>query len=177
MTGLLLLYYEFFKVGLFAMGGGLADKYDWFTREMIGDMIAVSESTPGPIGVNMATYTGFQNAGPVGAVVATLGLITPSIIIIIIIAQFLKKFSESKAVQDVFYTLRPAVTGLIGAVAVSLILGEVIDKNAVASGVLEMLKFKEIVWFVLLVVLTNKYKKHPLFYVGISAAVGVLLSF
>ena len=88
MTGLLLLYYEFFKVGLFAMGGGLAtlpflydlaDKYDWFTREMIGDMIAVSESTPGPIGVNMATYTGFQNAGPVGAVVATLGLITPSI--------------------------------------------------------------------------------------------------
>ena len=73
--------------------------------------------------------------------------------------------------------MRPAVTGLIGAVAVSLILGEVIDKNAVASGVLEMLKFKEIVWFVLLVVLTNKYKKHPLFYVGISAAVGVLLSF
>ena len=185
---LFLLYYEFFKIGLFAVGGGmatlpflydLADKYDWFTQKMVGDMIAISESTPGPIGVNMATYTGFQNAGPVGAVVATMGLITPSIIVIIIIAQFLKKFSESQTVQDIFYTLRPAVTGLIGAVAVTLITGEVINAGAFSQGgtISEIFKFKEVIWFFILIVLTNKYKKHPLFYICISAAVGILFSF
>ncbi|MGE4213223.1 MAG: chromate transporter [Anaerotignaceae bacterium] len=185
---LLLLYFEFFKVGLFAVGGGLAtlpflfklsDKYTWFTDKMVGDMIAISESTPGPIGVNMATYAGFQNYGIIGAVVATLGLITPSIIIIIIVANFLKKFSESVMVQNLFSTLRPAVSGMLGAVAITLIIGEIFDFDTYAiSGLLsEVLRYKQIIWFALLVFLTNKYKKHPLFYIAISAAVGVALKF
>ena len=116
------LFYEFFKAGLFAIGGGMAtlpflynisDKTGWFTYGQLADMVAISESTPGPIGVNMATYVGFTTAGIPGAVVATVGLITPSIIIILIIAGFLKSFKDSKYVQNAFYGLRPASTGLI----------------------------------------------------------------
>ena len=124
------LFFEFFKTGLFAVGGGLAtlpflnemsDTTGWFTRADLADMIAVSESTPGPIGVNMATYAGFTTAGIPGALVATLGLILPSLIIILIIAGFLKKFSENKVVKAVFSGLRPASVALIAAVLLSLL--------------------------------------------------------
>ena len=116
------LFYEFFKIGLFALGGGLATlpflynlaaKYPWFDASMLPNMIAVSESTPGPIGVNMATYAGYSAAGISGGIVATLGLVTPSIIIIMIIAGFLNKFQENLYVKSAFYGLRPAVTALI----------------------------------------------------------------
>ena len=118
------LFYEFFKVGLFSIGGGLATipfltdlggRTWWFTAGELANMIAVSESTPGPMVVNMATYVGFHLGGIPGGVVATLGLITPSILVILIIAGFLKKFRESRAVDAVFYGLRPASTALIAA--------------------------------------------------------------
>ena len=105
------LFYEFFKTGLFAVGGGMAtlpflsaiaEKTGWFTQGMLADMIAVSESTPGPIGVNMATYVGFTTAGVPGAIAATLGLITPSVIIILIIARFLKAFRDNQYVDAAF---------------------------------------------------------------------------
>ena len=121
---LLRLYFEFAKVGLFAVGGGLATipflqnmgaNTGWFTSTDLTTMIAVSESTPGPMGVNMATYVGFETAGLPGAVIATLGLITPSIIIIMIIAGFLQKFRQSKTVDAIFQGLRPASTALISA--------------------------------------------------------------
>ena len=188
IAGLLLLYYEFFKVGLFAVGGGLAtlpflydlaDKYDWFTKKMVGDMIAISESTPGPIGVNMATYVGFQNYGIIGAIVSTLGLVSPSIIIIILIARFLQSFSDHPVVKRVFSGLRPTVTGLIGAVAVSLVVAEVISSSVYESqGIsLAMFQWKAVVLFLILLVATNRYKKHPLFYIAIAAAVGILFQF
>lgn len=117
----LLLFYEFFKTGLFAVGGGLATLpflYDmaarhpeWFTTSQLADMVAVSESTPGPLGVNMATYVGFITGGLPGALVATIGLVAPSIIIILIVAAFLKRFRDSKLVNAVFYGLRPGVDG------------------------------------------------------------------
>ena len=78
---------------------------DWFSASQIADMVAVSESTPGPIGVNMATYVGFQVGSIPGAVVATIGLVTPSIIVILIIAAFLRSFRDSRIVQSVFYGL------------------------------------------------------------------------
>ena len=95
---LLILFLEFFKIGLFSVGGGLAtlpflydlaDKYPWLSASQIPDMIAISESTPGPLGVNMATYAGFHCAGPLGSVIATAGLVTPSVIVIIIVYKFL----------------------------------------------------------------------------------------
>ena len=98
------LFYEFFKIGLFAIGGGLATlpflydlcgRYSWITTDNIADMVAISQSTPGPLGINMATYAGYQGGGLLGGIIATIGLITPSIIIIIIIAHILNKFKES----------------------------------------------------------------------------------
>ena len=123
------LFLEFAKVGLFAVGGGLATipflqdmgaRTGWFTNADLTTMIAVSESTPGPMGVNMATYVGFEAAGLPGAVLATLGLITPSIIIIIIIAGFLQKFRQSKTVDAVFQGLRPASTALIASAGLTV---------------------------------------------------------
>ena len=111
---LLRLFWEFFKTGLFAVGGGMATLpflYDisartgWFTTGQLADMIAVSESTPGPIGVNMATYVGFTAAGVPGAAVATLGLVTPSVIVILIVARVLAAFRQNKYVDAAFYGL------------------------------------------------------------------------
>lgn len=123
------LFYEFFKTGLFSVGGGLAtipflqhmgETTGWFTNTELTTMIAVSESTPGPMGVNMATYVGFETGGLLGAVIATLGLIAPSIIVILIIAGFLQKFRHSKAVEATFAGLRPASTALITAAGLSV---------------------------------------------------------
>ena len=123
------LFYEFFKVGLFSVGGGLATipflqdlgvRTGWFTAADLADMIAVSESTPGPMGVNMSTYVGFTCGGLLGAVVGVLGLITPSIIVILIVAGFLKKFRDSRVVNGIFEGLRPASTALIAAAGLSV---------------------------------------------------------
>lgn len=185
MNMLLLLYLEFFKVGLFAIGGGLAtlpflydlaEKYTWITNTMIGDMIAISESTPGPMGVNMATYVGFQSCGVVGSIAATLGLITPSVIVIIIIANVLVKFKESKAVENVFYTLRPAATGLIAAAGLSVIMLAIFKTN-VAAFSLSKFDYKCLILFVLMIIFTRKTKFHPIVAIAISGAIGILFSF
>ena len=121
------LFYEFFKTGLFAVGGGLAtlpflsdmaDRTGWFTQAQLADMLAVSESTPGPVGVNMATYVGFETAGVLGAVVATLGLVTPSVIVILIVASFLKAFRSNRFVDAAFYGLRPASTAMVASAGI-----------------------------------------------------------
>ena len=127
---LITLCFEFFKTGLLAVGGGLAtlpflsemaNKYPgWFTHAELADMIAVSESTPGPIGVNMATYVGFTTAGYGGSVVATLGLITPSIIVILIVARIYEKFQASRIVKGCMTGLKPAVVGLIAAAIIPI---------------------------------------------------------
>ena len=118
----IVLFFEFFKVGLFTIGGGLAslpflyelaEKYTWINNSMIADMIAISQSTPGPIGINMATYAGFKAGGILGGIVATFAIVLPSFIIIVIVANFLNKFKNSKLVDSAFKGLRPAVTGLI----------------------------------------------------------------
>ena len=127
------LFLEFFRTGLFAVGGGLAtipflyhisDSTGWFTHGQLADMIAVSESTPGPMGVNMATYVGYTVGGVPGAVIATLGLITPSILVILIVARFLAKFRTNRTVDAVFYGLRPASCGLIAAAGLSVVRSE-----------------------------------------------------
>ena len=124
------LFIEFFQIGLFAVGGGpatipflmdLADKYDWYTKADVANMLAVSESTPGPIGVNMATYAGYNAAGFLGGIVATCSLVLPSLIVIVIVARMLQSFSENKYVKSAFWTIRPAVTGLIATAVVGLI--------------------------------------------------------
>ncbi len=190
MSSWLILFYEFFKIGLFSIGGGLAtlpflyklaDKYEWFQSGMIADMIAVSESTPGPLGVNMATYTGFQFGGVLGSIVATVGLVFPSVVIIILISRFLEKFRSNSHVEDVFYLLRPAVTGLIGGAGFSVLLMALFHVSTLSDismgNFLEQIGIKECILFVLMLFLTNKFKKHPVVYITAAAVVGIIFAF
>ena len=155
------LFYEFFKTGLFAIGGGLAtlpflsdmaDRTGWFTQAQLADMLAVSESTPGPVGVNMATYVGFETSGVLGAVVATLGLVTPSVIVILIVASFLKAFRSNKFVDAAFYGLRPASTAMVASAGIGVVLLSLVDTSA--SG-LALFRWKELALAVVLLVLTR----------------------
>lgn len=184
------LFFSFFKTGLFAIGGGMAtipflyemaDTTGWFTRDDLANMIAVSESTPGPIGVNMATYVGFITGSEVagiptailGAVIATLGLITPAVIIILVIASFLKNFRDNKQLNNAFYGLRPASTGLIAAAGISVAV-TVLFPEAFS---LAAFNFKGAVLAVILLALTNvkQLKKlHPIVFIAASAAVGII---
>lgn len=190
------LFYEFFKTGLFAVGGGMAtipflynmaDTTGWFTRIDVDNMIAVGESTPGPIGVNMATYVGYLTGGNVGgvpaailgAVVATLGLITPSIIVILIIASFLKSFRDNRYVDSAFYGLRPASTGLIAAAGLSVVVSNLFFSDALAQGFsLALFNWKGWILAIVLWLLTNKVKQtkglHPILFILASAVVGIL---
>lgn len=190
MNGLLLLIFEFFKIGLFSVGGGmatlpflyrLADKYPWFSISQIPDMIAISESTPGPLGVNMATYAGYQYAGAIGSVCATLGLIFPSVVIILVVSKFLEKFRNNKYVEYAFYGLRPAVTGLIASAGAGVLVGALFHSAKLQelqlSTLGSMVGVKECILFVVMLFATNKWKKHPVFYILIGAAVGIALAF
>ena len=186
------LFWEFFKTGLFAVGGGMAtlpflysmsDTTGWFTHAQLADMIAVSESTPGPIGVNMATYVGFTAAGIPGAVIATLGLITPSIIIILIIARVLAAFRQNKYVDAAFYGLRPCSVGLIAAAGLLVVKIALFDFDLFKeTGVLlDLFNGKAILLAAVLIVLTRYVKPlkklHPVFFILGSAAVGALFAF
>ncbi len=192
MMILLRLYYEFFKAGLFAIGGGLAtlpflydisDKTGWFTYSQLADMVAVSESTPGAMGVNMATYVGFTSAGVPGALIATLGLITPSIIIILIIAHFLASFRSNKYVDHAFYGLRPASAGLIAAAGLSVFVLVALNTDLFAqTGILtDLISVKSIILMAVIFFFTSVCKKtrdlHPIVFIAASAAVGIVFNF
>ena len=189
---LLQLFFEFFKTGLFAVGGGMATLpflYDisartgWYTTEMLADMIAVSESTPGPIGVNMATYVGFVTAGIPGAIIATLGLITPSIVIILLIARALKAFRENPYVEAGFYGLRPCSVGLIAAAGFLVIKLALFNTELYQESgkLIDLFDFKAIALAAVLLVCTRYVKKlkglHPIFFILASAVIGIVFSF
>ncbi len=195
MSVFFLLFIEFFKTGLFAIGGGLAtlpflyemaDKYTWFDEAILTDMIAISESTPGPIGVNMATYAGYSaghmqagiGGGILGAALATIGLIMPSIIIILIVARFLKRFRDNKLVNDAFFMLRPAVTGLIASACFTIIQTSLFQIPAFqASGNLwDVFILPSIILFAVLFAASNIWKKlHPIVFIAAAAVAGILL--
>ena len=190
------LFWEFFKTGLFAVGGGMAtipflyemsDKTGWFTHNDLANMIAVGESTPGPIGVNMATYVGFvtgmQDKGILtailGAVTATMGLITPCVIIILIVAAVLKSFRNNRYVDSAFYGLRAASTGLIAAAGFTVVAANLFFSDVWAQGnYLGAFNWKGIALAVVLWLLTNVVKKtkkwHPIVFIGFSALVGII---
>jgi chromate transporter len=179
---LFLLFAEFFKTGLFSIGGGLAtlpflyrmaDVYDWMSYTDIANMLAVSESTPGPIGINMATYTGFNCAGVIGSVTATLGLVCPSIIVIVIIARILRSFKENAVVKAVFSGLRPAATGLIGAACFAVLRVALVQDAAELW--YDFLKWRECILFLVIFLGVLLLKKHPIVYIAAAGVVGVVL--
>lgn len=166
-----LLFFEFFKVGLFAIGGGLvtvpflfnlSDKYHWFSHQELADLIAISESTPGPLGINMAIYAGYNTAGIAGGVLATLGLIAPSIIIIVLVARLLRHCKENCYVQGAFYAVRPAVVALILFASVQLFNLAIVNWFAAALGIVF---FAAVHWI----------KLHPIIYILAGMAVGIVL--
>ena len=179
----LTLFIEFFKIGLFAIGGGLATipfltdlitKYNWFTTTELTNMIAISESTPGPIGVNMATYVGYTVGGIGGAIITTLGLVTPSLIIIVIISKLLTNFKENPYVKKIFTILRPAVTGLLASAAFLVFQAAFIINNPETTSIIEHVNIPAIIAFILLCIFQYKTNKHPIIVITIAAIIGIL---
>ncbi|MBQ2819704.1 MAG: chromate transporter [Clostridia bacterium] len=194
------LFWEFFKTGLFAVGGGMAtvpflydmgERMGWFTDAQLADMIAVADSTPGPIGVNMATYVGYTSVsealnstlmGVFGALVATFSLVLPSVIVVLIVAKVLKAFKDNFYVKSAFYGLRPASTGLITAagctVAAIALLN--IDLFKETGKFLDVLNIPALILAAVLIVLTNVKgikKLHPVVFIAFSAIVGIVFKF
>ena len=172
------LFLAFFKTGLFAVGGGLAtlpflyeisDTWHWFSHADIADMIAISESTPGAIGINMSTYAGFLTAGVPGGFIATLGLGTPCVIIILIIARILKKFKDNPYVEKAFY----------GAAGINVARIALVDLPAFqeTGSILRLFVWKAILLALILYFAMKKVKLHPIAFIAISALVGILFHF
>jgi len=183
---LLRLFYEYFKVGLFSVGGGLAtvpflaelsDKTGWFTKVQLADMLAISESTPGPIGVNMASYVGFTAAGIPGVIFATFGLVAPSVIVIIIVISIISKFKDSEIVKSVYYGLRPASLALISAAGIEVVKIALVNFSTFKTDFLGSFNIKSILLAVVVYFAMKKIKIHPVFFILASAIVGIVFNY
>ena len=188
MSTLLRLFLEFFKTGLFSVGGGLAtlpflyeisDSTGWFTHADIADMIAVSESTPGAIGINMSTYAGYQTAGIVGSIIASISLALPSFIVILIVAHFLNKFKGNRYVDAAFYGLRPASISMITAAGVNVVKIALINIPAFESSrsMADLFIWEAMLLAVVIFVLRRRFKLHPILFIAASAVVGIVFRF
>lgn len=188
MTIYLRLFYEFFKIGLFSVGGGLATlpflykvsaETNWFSINDLLNMVAVSESTPGAIGINISTYVGFTTKGIIGAILATLSLALPAVIVIIIVSKFLEKFKDSKIVKNIFYGIRPASTALIAAAGLGVAKVSLLNLNKYngINTVLKIFNYKAILLALILYFVIKKTDKHPIIYIAASAVVGVIFNF
>ena len=182
---LLQLIYSFFLTGLFSVGGGLAtlpflyemssQHPDWFTSADIADMIAISESTPGAIGINMSTYAGYRTAGIPGGILASFALALPSFIIILIIARFLAKFRQNKLVEGAFYGLRPASIAMISVAGLNV--ARIALVNLAAPSIGEFFIWKALILAVLIFIGLKKLKWSPVVFIAISAVIGILFKF
>jgi len=184
----LILFLEFFKVGLFALGGGLAAlpflqdlivKYGWMTAEELLNMIAISESTPGAIGINTATFIGYNTSGPAGGIIATMGLAAPSIIIIIIIAHYFQKFNQHPLVESAFSGIRPAVAGLIASAAFELANGSLfqLNKLQINNNIKDFFDYKSLLLLIIIFISIRIFKKHPVIYIAAAAVTGIIFKF
>lgn len=180
----ILLCLEFFKTGLLSIGGGLAtlpflyemaDKYPWFTRQQLSDMIAISESTPGPMGVNMATYAGYAAAGVPGAVLATFSLVLPSILVILLVARFLTRFQNSKMVNWVLTGLRPASVGLIAAAGYGIVKLALLESVGESSFLMRVNLPAAALCVALALLYHFKRQWHPIVFIGLGAVAGLVL--
>lgn len=190
------LFYEFFFVGLFSFGGGMATlpllvdlgvRTGWFDSAFVTEMVAISESTPGPIGINMATYVGYQTAnnafgplvGILGGIIASIAVAMPGIILATIVGKFLAKFSSNKIVNDVFFGIRPVVIGLILFAAYSVLRTVFFNFSLIGTGasISQIISFPKLIYFAIITFIILKFKKHPIIYIAISAVVGIVFAF
>ena len=182
----LTLFYEFFKIGLFAVGGGIAtlpflmdltDKYDWYTASELTNMIAISESTPGPVGINMATYVGMTAGGIPGGVLATLSLVLPSYLVILAVAKVMERFKGNAYVQGAMHTLRPASVGMVSAAVLGVLQSVLLHMDAVAAlQWTNMVALPSLLLFLVLLAFYLKFNKlHPVVILAMGAAAGIVL--
>lgn len=166
------LFLEFFHIGMFSFGGGyatlpflyhIAEVQKWYTSQQLTDMIAISSITPGPVGVNVATFAGYATSGILGSVIATISVILPSYIIVILVSKFLDKFKHNKNVQAAIYALKPAGCGLLAAVGMNML-----EENISVFG---------LTLFAIMLILTFDKKRDPMFYLGFSAVIGLIGGF
>lgn len=167
------LFLQFFHVGVFSFGGGyatlpflydIAEKYHWYSAKQLTDMLAISSITPGPIGVNVATFAGFATSGILGSLIATTAIILPSYIIVTIVYKVLDKFRTNRNVKGAIRGLKPAGCALLSAVGIKLLF----TSNLHLLGILILVAF---------VVASLKQKHDPLFYLGISAVLGLVIGY
>lgn len=167
------LFLQFFHVGVFSFGGGyatlpflydIAEKYHWYSAKQLTDMLAISSITPGPIGVNVATFAGFATSGVLGALIATTAIILPSYIIVTIVYKVLDKFRTNRNVKGAIRGLKPAGCALLSAVGIKLLS----TSNLHLLGSLILIAF---------VITSLKKKQDTLFYLGISAILGLVIGY
>ena len=168
------LFWNFLNIGIFAFGGGYAtlpflyhisEAYNWYTFDELSNMIAVSSITPGPIGINMATYAGFKTSGLLGSVIATVSIVLPSLIFAVLISKALKKFRENIYVKSIIYVLKPLGCGLLSAVGVNMFINDFLSKS---------INIYNIIFLTILIFISLKKRLNPLFYLGVAAIYGVL---
>ena len=169
----LLLFLEFFKTGLFSIGGGYAtmpflyqfiDDYGWYSSKQLSDMIAISILTPGPVGINMATFAGFQTTGLIGAITASVALVMPSYIIVIFISELLEKYKDNFYVKTALASLRPVGCGLLTVLCINLCTSNI--KNIYS-----------LLLLTILFILSFNFRKNPILYFVIGSISGVVLHF
>ena len=189
MLTLLWCFWEYFQVGLFAVGGGLATipflediarrHPDWFTLEELRNFVAISESTPGPIGINIATYAGYKISGPIGSIVCVFALILPAFLVVLLIARVLDKFKSNNLVNSAFYGIRPATTALIASALISTFAEVLIDISAVASlkSFFTSIDLGNLILFAVILTASLLFKKlHPVVFIGVGAVAGIVFS-
>lgn len=183
-----LLYFEFFKIGLFSLGGGYAtlpflyhmsEQYHWFSSVELTQMLAISSITPGPVGLNVATYAGFKTAGIIGSIIATSAIMMPSYFMVVAISKMLKKFRNNFLVESALYALRPATAAMIGAVSIRLFKDCVIRSMSFNSfsfaKITSFLDIKAIVLIICLFIFSFYYKKDPLIFLLIGSVAGIIM--
>jgi chromate transporter len=192
MMGLLLLYIEFFKIGVFAVGGGLAilpflflmanDRFafirrtGWLSTEQVGNFLAIAQCSPGAVGVNISAQTGFLYGGISGGIAAVLGLISPAIIIISIVAGALQSLKKNKFSAAVFAGLRPAAAGLLTAAALGVWRLALFNGMTAGNGAwYRIIRWRESLICLVIYLLIVKFKVHPIAYIALGAITGIAL--
>lgn len=169
------LFWNFFNIGVFSFGGGYAtlpflyhisEAYNWYSFDDLSNMIAISSITPGPIGINMATFAGFKTAGIIGSLIATTSIVLPSLVFIVLISKALRKFRENIYVKSIIYVLKPLGCGLLAAVGVNLFINDFLSEN---------INLYNIAFLTFLIILSMRKKLNPLFYLGVSAIYGIIM--
>lgn len=180
----MLLFYEFFKIGLFSVGGGyatlpflyfLTTKYNWFSAKELTDMLAVSNVTPGPVGINMATFAGFASAGILGSIVSTMAIVLPSYILILIIVRLLKKFQDSEVIGGIFEGLRPAGTAMIAAIGIRLFFDNIMHTSNYNHINFANTDIKALLLFAAFIFIAAKTKRNPILFILLGGIMGIIL--